>query len=104
MFTPPLTPSTLTVPQSIISTMDGWVRSMSFGCSDSPGDPGVFYAVKRLWEEEEGVEGAGVTPHQTVLWCCLCSKIMGTEALSALSEQVERQAPPIPSSARMSEQ
>ena len=66
MFTPPLTPSTLTVPQSIISTMDGWVRSMSFGCSDSPGDPGVFYAVKRLWEEEDGGEGRELHPTK---WC-----------------------------------
>ncbi|GAX81159.1 hypothetical protein CEUSTIGMA_g8592.t1 [Chlamydomonas eustigma] len=31
--------------QSTIATLDGWVRSMSYGNSGSPGDHGVFYAV-----------------------------------------------------------
>ncbi len=29
----------------MVATLDGWVRSMSFGCTDSPGDKGAFYAV-----------------------------------------------------------
>ena len=32
--------------QAVVATLDGWVRSMSFGRTDSPGDNGVFYAVR----------------------------------------------------------
>ena len=88
-----LTSSTLPVPQSIISTMDGWVRSMSFGCSDSPGDPGVFYAVKRLCEGREELQ-----PPKWGPWCCLWYADDGRAADSGPLNRSEQQALLPPSS------